>query len=154
MYSHFWLMTTLSMGCLLWWLRSRRHTAWLAWVAASLGMIGCHALGLIVLALQPLMLVTCRNIHWRTPLALVAGLGIVAAAPILHFQCFNEWTERIEAQGWNASGLAWIESLNRGRDGLDMLDFTLGQHLFALPRHTPQMQSSEPEGWPDVLRRW
>src|SRR5205085_1325845 len=35
MYMHFWLMCTLSMASLLWWLRTRSRVSWLCWVAAS-----------------------------------------------------------------------------------------------------------------------
>src|SRR5437868_7876688 len=36
MYSHFWLMCTLSVACLLWWLRVRTRVAWLCWIASSI----------------------------------------------------------------------------------------------------------------------
>ena len=39
MYMDFWLFLTLHIASLLWWLRSGRRVAWLAWVAAGVAMV-------------------------------------------------------------------------------------------------------------------
>ncbi len=58
MYSHFWLMCTLNVACLLWWLGTQKLIAWFGWVAAGVAMIGLHMPGFVLLGLQPLFLLT------------------------------------------------------------------------------------------------
>lgn len=58
MYSDFWLMCVLHVGCLLWWLRVRTALAWLCWVATGLAMMGLHALGGAVLAVCTVIFIT------------------------------------------------------------------------------------------------
>ncbi len=58
MYSHFWLMCTLNVACLMWWLRTQKLVAWFGWVTAGVAMIGSHMPGFVLLGLQPLFLLT------------------------------------------------------------------------------------------------
>ncbi len=64
MYMPFWLLCTLNVACLLWWLRVRTWTAWLCWVAAGCAMIGFHSLGLIVVVVNVVIWITAPRQHW------------------------------------------------------------------------------------------
>src|SRR5207237_8682941 len=56
MYMHFWLCCTLSVACLLWWLRVRTRISWLCWVTSSVAMCGLDGLGAILLAVALVIL--------------------------------------------------------------------------------------------------
>jgi hypothetical protein len=64
MYADLWLFVALSIASLLWWLRSRRFTAWLCWIIASTAMIGTHLLGLAVIAIELIVVLTARDGNW------------------------------------------------------------------------------------------
>ncbi|HEY0008259.1 MAG TPA: glycosyltransferase family 39 protein, partial [Tepidisphaeraceae bacterium] len=49
MYMPFWLMLTLNVACLMWWLRVRTTRAWLCWVGCGIAMMALHALGAFAL---------------------------------------------------------------------------------------------------------
>jgi hypothetical protein len=64
MYMPFWLLCTLNVACLMWWLRVRSLTAWLCWVIAGAAMMGYHALGTWVLVINVLIALTAPRQHW------------------------------------------------------------------------------------------
>jgi 4-amino-4-deoxy-L-arabinose transferase-like glycosyltransferase len=118
MYAEAWLAMTLGVGCLLWWLRTGRSTAWLAWVAAGAAAGGLQTLTLVsVVGLSPLFLLTQRRAHWRQTLAWLAGVALIAAGPVGYYARFNAWTEKVDDRGWRASGLEWVPAYNFGRTG-------------------------------------
>jgi hypothetical protein len=126
MYMPTWLFGTLAVGCLMWWLRTRRSTAWLAWVAAGAAAGGFHVVTLLLLPLAPVMLLTQRRVHWRDALLMLAGVALIAAGPIGYYTAFNRWAERSGGlvpgvtsepapdANWDASGLNWIPSGESG----------------------------------------
>jgi 4-amino-4-deoxy-L-arabinose transferase-like glycosyltransferase len=132
MYMDAWLFAALHLGCLMWWLRTRRTVAWLGWVAAGLAMGGIHATSLVLLVVQPVMLLTSRNLKWWHAAAFLGGVALVLAGPGGYYAMFNQWTERIEHQGWRrASGLMWVDWFNAGRDGvIDNLRYPASAFLF------------------------
>src|SRR6185295_8377834 len=77
MYMMLWLFVALGMGGLLWWFRTETRIAWLVGVLGSLCIGGMHAPGLVVLALQPMFLITQRRMHWKKLVAFVAGMAII-----------------------------------------------------------------------------
>src|SRR4051812_24241734 len=119
MYMDAWFFATLHLGCFLWWLRTRRTVAWLGWVAAGLAMAGTHGESLALLVIQPVLLLTSRGQKWWHALVFMGGVALILAGPGGYYVMFNQWTERIEAQGWNrASGLMWVNFFNGGREGV------------------------------------
>ena len=80
MYMPFWLMVTLHVACALWWVRSRRAIAWAGWVLCGAAMIGLHATGFYVLAIDALIVFTSPRQHWRkfVPLAGLVAWPVVA----------------------------------------------------------------------------
>ena len=75
MYMPFWLMVTLHVGCAMWWVRSRRAIAWAGWVLCGAAMIGFHASGFYLLAIDALIVFTSPRQHWRKFVPL-AGLAV------------------------------------------------------------------------------
>ena len=132
MYMDAWLFAALHLGSLMWWLRTRRTVAWLAWVAAGLAMGGVHATSLILLVIEPVLLLTSARLKWWHTLAFLGGVALIAAGPGGYYLMFNQWTERIEQQGWRqASGLMWVDWFNAGRDGaVDNLRYPASAFLF------------------------
>lgn len=118
MYSHMWLFCTLSMGSLLWWMRSGAGVAWWCWVASSVAAVGLHSLAWGVIALQPLVFLAYRP-GWRL-VAAVAGMALIGLGPAVYYTQFNRWTSNIQNVGWYTSGIAWIEQINGGQTA-DML---------------------------------
>ena len=120
MYAPAWMLAALAVGSLLWWLRTRRSTAWLAWVAAGSAAAGVHVVTMLLLVLAPLFLLTQRRMHWRQGLLMLAGAMLIAAGPAGYYLTFNRWAERsgglvpgVTAEpapdaNWGASGLGWI----------------------------------------------
>lgn len=64
MYMPFWLLCTLNVGCVLWWIRVRTWTAWLCWVTTGVAMLGYHALGSFILLVNGLILLTAPRQYW------------------------------------------------------------------------------------------
>jgi 4-amino-4-deoxy-L-arabinose transferase-like glycosyltransferase len=124
MYMQCWLFAALHVGCLLWWLRTRKTAAWLGWVAAGLGMVGTQAVSLFLLAIEPVLLLSAPRLKWWTTLIFLGGLAVVAAGPVGYYKGFNQWGKNIEKTGWNrASGLGWVDWYNSGRHGWDYLRY-------------------------------
>ncbi len=154
MYSAFWLFCVLSLACLLWWLRNPRIiTGWLAWVAASVAMLGFHALGLVVLGIQLLIFLTHRRLHLRTAILFVMGAIVAISGIAIHATKFNRWTDRIEQQGWEAtSGLSWIDYEIAGDSGSDLVEFSLVQQLFTGIRTEQRVDDPALAPWQHAVR--
>lgn len=135
MYMLLWLGVALSVGALFSWMRTGIRLAFWGWVAASLLMCGTHALGLIILGLEFLIFLTAFRGDQRNQdqgnqgdqgdlkkLAMfVLGLMIVLSGPAIYYTRFNQWTHKLEKEGWQSSGLAWIGPTVEGRKGGGML---------------------------------
>lgn len=131
MYMDCWLFAALHLGCLMWWLRTRWMLAWLCWIAAGLAMVGIHANSAVLVLVQPVILLSSRRLTWPTTLLFLAGLGVIAAGPAGYYWKFNQWNERIEAEGWNrASGLGWVDWTTTGREGIDLLRYPAAAFLY------------------------
>jgi hypothetical protein len=139
MYSPTWTLGALATGCLMWWLRTGRSTAWLAWVAAGAAAAGVHVVTLLLLAIAPIYLLTQKRIHWRQSLLLVAGAALILAGPMGYYLTFNRWTEKSGGlvpgvtsepapdANWQASGLNWIPQSDSGSATFE----TLSSYLIA-----------------------
>ncbi len=153
MYAALYLTCVASVACLLWWLRTRRTEAWLSWVAVSSAMLGLHALGAVVLGLQPLILLTHRRgLHWRPIGAFIVGTILIVSGLVVHARYFNQLKEKIDQEGWQASGLAWIDYEIAGDSGEDLLEFVLVQDAFTGSRK--EMRVSDPviTPWQRIMR--
>ncbi len=131
MYPDAWLLVTVNVGCLLWWFRTGVTTAWLAWVASGCGMVGLHYSTAAVPAVSVLYLLTQRRLRWPTGLLFLAGLCLIGAGPAGYVAKFNVWSERVEAVGWQASGLGWVagEFGVGERDGPEHVGYTAAAFL-------------------------
>lgn len=146
MYMEFWLFQTLSIGCLLWWLRTHRRVAWLAWVASGLAALGLHAAGLIMLAVYPLMLLTGRRPGGKTIALFILGLLLLTSGPAGYYLGFSRWSqasggvapgtlddEQVKPH-WGAGGLGWIEPQIRGKSGWELVRHSTTAYLFGWSR--------------------
>jgi hypothetical protein len=147
MYMHFWLMCTLSMGCFLWWLSSdtgaspvqkensgtgeapvsRKRIRFYCWIAASIAMVGLHAPGTMILAIQALIFLSHRGLHWRRGVAFIAGVAIILAGFSIYYARFSKLRDRVVVQhNTSASkpsydiqlgntGIFWVPWYNSGR---------------------------------------
>ncbi len=130
MYAHFWLFCTLCMACFLWWMRSGTRLSWLCWIAAGCAMIGTHAPGFVILAIQPLFLLTHAKLKWWKALCFVIGLGVIASGPIGYYAYFNQFQERTE-DDWGNSGITWVQGYNAGRTELQSVLMTTSAFLYS-----------------------
>ncbi|HSV15683.1 MAG TPA: glycosyltransferase family 39 protein [Tepidisphaeraceae bacterium] len=151
MYMDTWLFAVLSVGALLWWLRSRRATAWLCWVAAGCTAVGIHASSMPVIALSPLFLLTHRSLRWRQGLLMIAGLAVIFAGPLVYYTKFNRFIDNVEEDGWSRTGIQWVGIVNEGMTGPQLVRngaTALGMG-WAWPKDAAQELSSKPRwGWP------
>ncbi len=120
MYMMLWMAVALNLGGLFWWFRTNLRVAWLTWIAAGILVGGTHVPGLIVLALQPIFLLSQKQMHWRKFLAFVAGMAVIASAPLVHYTQFNRMADKIEDEGWGASGVGWVPGVLSGRGGEEL----------------------------------
>jgi hypothetical protein len=153
MYADAWLAMTLGVGCLLWWLRTGRATAWLGWVAGGAAAGGLQVATLIsVVGLAPLLLLTQRRAHWRQSLLWLAGATLIAAGPAGYYAKFNGWVDKVDAHGWQDSGLNWIRSYNFGRTGPGMVGYTATTFLTGWEWPRPIAFDHMPDGRAWALR--
>ena len=130
MYADGWLLVTLNVACLLWWLRTGRSTAWLCWVAAGCGMVGLNGNTAAVPAVSVVFLLTQRRLRWPTTVAFLAGLAVTFAGLAGYYGKFNTASERIEANGWSETGLGWVGGFYNGdRTGPDHVGYTAASYL-------------------------
>jgi len=80
-HSLLWLACTLNLASLLWWLRDRRTMPYLCWLASGVTMVALGVAGMIVLAIEPLILLTFRRPR-RLVNILVASPNDVAATMV------------------------------------------------------------------------
>lgn len=149
MYGELYLFSTLNLACLLWWLRTHRLTAWLGWIAAGCLAVGFHADGMIFPALSPLILLSSRKPKWRDGLWLGLGLVIIFLGPAGYYGDFNQWAQRIDRRGWNASGLQWVDWENNGRTGPTMVRSTLTSFFMGWTYPIPSVVAAVK---PNILR--
>jgi len=131
MYMHFWLFCTLNVGCLLWWFRTNLRVAWLGWIAAGVAMGGLQALGLILLAIEPLMFLAQPRMHWKKTIQFLIGLIIIAAGPVGYYVSYDRWSTQVAESGWDSAGLTWVPDVIGGRDGPDLLRFATSAWLYS-----------------------
>ncbi len=131
MYSHFWLACVLSMACFIRWVKTNFRLYWLLWIMCSLAMVGLHAPGFIVLAIQALFLLSYEATLYRTwkpalnrLLIYFAGLLLIVTTPIVFYMTANKFVANISDHGWNASQLQWVDPYNQGRGGIDLVKYT------------------------------
>ncbi len=130
MYPDAWLFIALNVGCLLWWFRTGRSTAFLCWVAAGCAAVGLHPSSLTIPGLTTVFLLTQRHLHWRRAVLFLAGLGLIYTGPAGYYAKFNVWIDRVEAVGWSASGIGWAGSwFNGDRTGPEYVGYTSSAFL-------------------------
>ncbi len=132
MYPHFYLFCVLTIACYLWWLRSNRRMAWLAWIACGLAMVGLHTPGVVLVGLLPVLLLTSAQIHWKKGLLTAIGMAVIVSGPVGYYLKFNKFIDRSETEDFNqATGTTWVKSYNAGRDGPDLALYASTAYLFS-----------------------
>lgn len=132
MYMMLWSMTALSTACLLWWFRSGRRTAWLAWVASGLAMTSAHMTGPAMLPFQAIFFLTRSKVHWKDSILFVFGLAVMLSGPLTYKETFNAWAIKDEQHyGFDVEGLGWVVPYNRGRTGPDLVQYSAPAYLFS-----------------------
>ena len=96
MYSPTWLLATLSIACLLWWLRTHRRIAWWAWMAAGLAAGGFHTVTLLLLPLAPLYMLARRQHHWKHS---VPKTTATVATRMIRIASFRIWFSSLKVCG-------------------------------------------------------
>jgi hypothetical protein len=126
MYMHFWLFCTLSVGCLLWWLRARTRISWLSWVAASCAMCGLHAPGAVLLGVELLIFLSHDRQWWIAGLIMLAGFvaGSMVGGTTNFFGNIVDSRWIIMGLGFVVGVIAYIAQ--RRRDWLPAVFFLLG----------------------------
>ena len=76
------------------------------------------------LVLGILIYIARRGSHQLIPAAFFTlGLVVILAGPLGYYRFFNHYVDRLNEYGWDESGLQWVDSYNRGRDGFDLVTF-------------------------------
>jgi hypothetical protein len=132
MYMMQWCFSAWSAATLLWWLRTNRPVAFLAWVATSLGMSSSHMTGMALLPLEALFFLTRAKVDWRQSILFVIGLAIAAIPPAAYITQFNRWAqEQVEDFGFEVEGLSWVVPYNAGRSGPDLVRYATSAYLLS-----------------------
>ncbi len=130
MYPDVWLCITINVACMLWWFRTANSIAYLSWIAAGCAMVGLHASALAIPVISTLMFFTQRRLTWQNSLLFVLGFLVIASGPLVYATKFNHWTERVEEQGWQDSGIGWVNGFfNGNRTGPDHALYTTSAFL-------------------------
>jgi len=130
MYPEFWLCGILSVGLFIRWLRRGDATGYLAWLAASLAMVGLDSLGFIILALAPILQISAKRPTWKKAVLTLAGLTIVSAGPAIYYNHFNKLVARSqEDQFSEGTGTMWVAPYNQGRTGFEHLRYLVSTYL-------------------------
>ena len=114
MYPHLWLFVTLNAACLLWWFRTNKSTAWLCWIAAGCAACGLHFSAFAMVAISLLFLLTQKSLHWKKVVWFLVGTALIAAGPVGYFTKFNPVAERLDTNGWSATGIGWVGGFFNG----------------------------------------
>ena len=91
MYMDFWLVMTLHVGCLLLWLRVRRPLPWLLWVVSGVTMVGLHASGFAILAVDAMIFLTTPHRSFKAWLTISQSIGWASWLPVAGV---GEWRRR------------------------------------------------------------
>jgi hypothetical protein len=84
-------------------------------------MVWLHTQGLIVLALEPVLLMGRGPMLRRRWPGFLAGVAPVLAGPVAYYASFNSWISHIHQTGWTASGLDWISETTTGHSGISLV---------------------------------
>jgi hypothetical protein len=121
----------LSTACFIRWVKTNFRLNWLLWIMTSLAMVGLHAPGFIVLAIQGIIFLSYEATLYRAwkpafnrLLIYVAGLLLIVTTPIIFYMTANQFVSNISDYGWRASQLQWIDPYNQGRSGIDLVKYT------------------------------
>jgi 4-amino-4-deoxy-L-arabinose transferase-like glycosyltransferase len=131
MYMPLWLCATVFVACLLWWLRTGRRVAWLAWAAAGAAMNGLHALGLVVVGVSVAIVLAHPLFTWRRFGLAAAGWAVASAGLAGHYVFFNQFAQKVRTEGWHESGLVWIAQRNAGLTRPFLVWDVAASHLLA-----------------------
>ena len=123
MYMDAWLFVTLNMGCLLWWFRTGKSTAWLCWIASGCAACGIHFSSAVPIAISLLLLFTQSRMRWQQSLLWLTGVIVIFSGPVGYYEKFNRWIDRVDKDGWGDSGLAWVSYYNSGRTNPQQVQF-------------------------------
>lgn len=142
MYMQTWLFVALNLGCFWWWLGRGGYIAWALWIVTGLIAVGFHISAALIIAPQPIFLLTGGRIGWKKPALMLCGLLVIAAAPYLYYTSFNRWIDNtgglLPAQAadakarradWANSGVSWVEQHNQGATGPTLLRETASAYL-------------------------
>jgi hypothetical protein len=123
MYMDSWLFVALNAGCLLWWFRSGKSTAWLCWIATGAAACGLQMQSAIPIAISLLLLFTQHKMRWQQAVLWMVGFIVILSGPIGYFEKFNRWQDQVDPFGRPKTGLEWINDYNRGRTGPELVRF-------------------------------
>lgn len=142
MYMHFWFFCTVNVACLLWWLRTRNSIGYFSWIASGCAMTGFHATGMVMLAVEPIFVLSNRRAHWKSTLLFVLGATVILAGPVGFYTHFsNGATKAVDRDDWGELGIGWVKRFNDGRTGPDLVRYTATDYLYSWewPRIIPKV---------------
>jgi hypothetical protein len=109
MYSEFWLCCTLNIAALFWWLRVRNLASWWTWVATAVAMVGLQTQGLILLAVELLVVLTAPRANWSS---LPRLLLLILFLPIDGLIWLARWPVHFIQRKRNRPTPAWLGGRN------------------------------------------
>jgi hypothetical protein len=122
MYAELWLFVTLNVGCMLCWLRTRKAIAWWGWLTSGVIMAGLHAVSFFLLPIELLILLTSRNLHWKSLGVLILSILWLPFIPLL-------FVLRLARVKWISERIAigrWLQQQFRGFHWPPLFFFILG----------------------------
>ncbi len=167
MYMHTWLFVTLSVACLMHWLRTKRAWSLWGWILAGAIASTLHATSLIVLAIQPIMLLAHGGKkRWRDPPYFVVGIALILAFPAWYYGYYNHYIARTgiapvttaasesinESQvRWRNSGITWVSEFNQGIGPWELTLNSATSYLVGLqwPRDAMDPRGFKKDGVPE-----
>ena len=157
MYMHFWLAGTLSVACLLWWLRHPTRIRWYCWVAASIAMVGLHAPGMILLGIEAPFFLSHPGLHWKRAIAFVVGVAVIVSGISIYYARFSKLKDRVVVEQTTKgttqpsyeiqlgrTGIFWVPWYNAGRTGPDLVLYATTAFLFSWEYPQPAQVASIP----------
>lgn len=131
MYMPVMFFVACSMASFVCWMRSRSILSWLCLVLSGAAAGGFHAPALIPIALLPIFYLLNRKVHWRSGLALLAGIFLIASVPAVHYLHFPRIIDEFSNdRRWNQAGIEWVSRRNEGHTSAELVADTASSFSF------------------------